>query len=253
MTEKKKTTRKTKGGAKKNSSASTNTKSQTDATDRANLRLVERRRHPRFLLSREQFREIKTGKTFPVYDLSMNGLSIRSDEQYWPAGSLMSGVLNIHPESIEVTTRLLGYYGDRAALRLESVSTYARSVLEKALSPKRLGQSLHLVREHLPLADYWYHGVCNTDVLLRLNGEGKIAKAEVFFSNSYWSWTEHSDLMATGVCQSIGEKEREATLIAEEPVKLESVSLEMDGAVDPVKVRWAKGILESAPLEPLLK
>ncbi len=219
----------------------------------ARFRLLERRRHPRFLLSREQFRENRSGRIFPVYDLSMSGLSIKIDSKYWEPGAIIPGILNLHPDSIELTPRLVGYYGDRAALKLEVASTYSRSVLARALSPRRLGASLQLVREKLPLADYWFHGVCNTDLLLRLSPTGDIGKVEVFFSNFYWSWTEHSNRFATGVCQSCGKEQREDILLAEEPVKLEQIDLCLDSRVDSEKTLWAKGILEAAPLEPRLK
>lgn len=219
----------------------------------ARFRLMERRRHPRFLLTREQFRETRTGRIFPVYDLSMTGLSIKIDQKFWEPGQLIGGILNLHPDSIELTPRLVGYYGDRAALKLEVASTYSRSVLARALSPRRLGASLKLVREKLPLADYWYHGVCNTDLLLRLNQLGDVAKVEVFFSNAYWAWAEINARITTGVCQSFGKEQREDLLLAEEPVKLESVDLCLDGRPDDQKTLWAKGILEAAPLEPRLK
>lgn len=224
-----------------------------DLSVNARFRLLERRKHPRFLLSREQFRETRTGRIFPVYDLSMSGLSIKIDEKYWTPGTIIQGILNLHPDSIEITPRLIGYYGDRAALKVEAVSTYSRSVLLRALSPRRLGSSLQLVRERLPLADYWYHGVCNTDLLLRLNDRGDVGKVEVFFSNYYWSWTEHSDKFSTGVCQSCGKERREDMLLAEEPVKLEQIDLSLDAKIDAEKTQWAKGILEAAPLEPRLK
>lgn len=222
-------------------------------SDSSSLRLMERRRHPRFLLSREQFREIKTGRVFQVYDLSMSGLSVCVDQKFWEPGVVIQGILNLHPDSIELSPRLVGYYGDRAALKLEVASTYSRSILQKALSPKRLGASLQLVREALPLADYWYHGVCNTDVLLRLNARGEIGKVEVFFSNFYWSWTEHTGRMATGICQSFGKEQRGDLLLAEEPVKIESLDLSMDSRVDTEKALWARGILDAAPIEPRLK
>lgn len=224
-----------------------------DAKKAAKLRLMERRRHPRFLLTREQFREVRTGRTFTVYDLSMSGLSIKVDEKYWEPGAIVPGILNLHPDSIEITPRLVAYYGDRAALKCEAVSTYSRSVLLRALSPKRLGLSLQLVRESLPLADYWYHGACNTDLLLRLNEKGDVGKVEVFFSNYYWSWTEHSGKVSTGVCQSFGRERREDLLLVEEPVKLDQIDLLLDGRADAEKTQWAKGILEAAPIEPRLK
>jgi len=222
------------------------------------LRLVERRKHPRFLLSREQFREVRTGRIFPVYDLSLSGLSIRIEEQYWPPGTVLQGVLNLHPDSLEITPRVLDYYEDRAALKLEALSTYARSVLIKALSPKRLGGSLQLVREKVPLADYWYHGVCNTDLLFRLNPRGEPTKAELFFSNFYWSWSESTDKFATGVCQSIGIGEREeklmnTTLGSDEPIQVEPLELAFDAREDLEKTRWAKGIIEAAQIDPRLK
>ena len=223
------------------------------ADNNARFRLLERRRHPRFLLTREQFRENRSGRIFPVYDLSMSGLSIKIDTKYWEPGAVIPGILNLHPDSIELTPRLVGYYGDRAALKLEVASTYSRSILARALSPRRLGASLQLVREKLPLADYWFHGVCNTDLLLRLSPTGDIGKVEVFFSNFYWSWTEHSNRFATGVCQSCGKEQREDILLAEEPVKLEQIDLCLDLRVDNEKTLWAKGILEAAPLEPRLK
>ena len=196
---------------------------------------------------------MRSGRIFPVYDLSMNGLSIRIEARHWEPGTLIQGILNLHPDSIELTPRLVGYYGDRAALKLEVSSTYSREILQRALSPKRLGTSLQLIREKLPLADYWYHGVCNTDLLLRLNGQGDVAKAEVFFSNFYWSWSEHNGQIATGVCQSCGLEAREGMLLSEEPVELESVDLSLDSTVDSDKSRWAKGILEAAPIEPRIK
>lgn len=240
-----------KTGASKTGAPKAPKKSASAAAD--NLRLMERRKHPRFLLSREQFREVRSGRIFPVYDLSASGLSIQIDEKYWQPGSIITGILNLHPDSIELSPRLIGYYGERAALKLEAVSTYARSVLQRALSPRRLGASLALVREKLPMADYWFHGVCNTDLLLRLGPQGDIAKAEVFFSNYYWSWNESQAKIATGVCQSVGKEKREADLLAVEPVKIESVDLSMDARADEEKTRWAKGIIEAAPLEPRLK
>lgn len=217
------------------------------------LRLIERRKHPRFLLSREQFREIKTGRIFAVYDLSANGLSIKVEDHCWEPGNVIQGVLNLHPDSIEVYPRLIGYHGDRAALKFEALSTYSKSVLDRALSPRRLGSSLCLIREKLPIVDYWYHGVCNTDLLLRLNTRGDISKVELFFSNFYWNWAEHINKSATGVCQSVGREQREDLLLAEEPVMLEDIDINMDARVDREKTRWAKGIVEAAPLEPRLK
>ncbi|MBI3555379.1 MAG: PilZ domain-containing protein [Deltaproteobacteria bacterium] len=248
-----KTTKPAKSDASKPATPRGKSKAAKPSDNNVRFRLLERRRHPRFLLTREQFRENRSGRIFPVYDLSMSGLSIKIDTKYWQPGTIIQGILNLHPDSIELSPRLVGYYGDRAALKLEVASTYSRSVLSRALSPKRLGASLQLVREKLPLADYWFHGVCNTDLLLRLSPTGDIGKVEVFFSNFYWSWTEHSNRFATGVCQSCGREQREDILLAEEPVKLEQIDLCLDSRVDSEKTLWAKGILEAAPLEPRLK
>ncbi len=214
------------------------------------LRLIEKRKHPRFLLTREQFRETKTSRIFPVYDLSQSGLSIKVEEKLWSIGTAITGILNLHPESIEMSPRLIEYYGDRAALKMEALTTYARSVLQKVLSPKRLGQSLQLVKEKLPIADYWFHGVCNTDVLLKLSSNGDLSKIEVFFANYYWSWNTQ---MQTGICQSIGDFKREELFLADEPVKLESIHLCKDNRLDLEKVKWAQDILAFAAIDSRLK
>lgn len=229
------------------------TKVKKKSSAEVKLRLVERRKHPRFLLTREQFKETKTGKIFTVFDLSFNGLSIHLEEKHWPIGAIVPGVLNLHPDSIEIQPRVVAYYGERAALKIESLSTYARGVLQKALSPKRLGASLKLVKEQLPFVDYWYNGSCNTDLLIKLNPQGQIAKLEIFFSNFYWSWIEQDNVLATGVCQSIGREQREEMLFSEAPVKLESIHLALDAKLDLEKLSWARGILEASPIDPLLK
>lgn len=240
--------KKAKGASKKPSP-----KSQKKTNGKApELRLLEKRKHPRFLLSGEQFRELRTGKIYPVYDLSLNGLSIKVEEKNWKPGMILKGVLNLHPDSIEVTVRFVDYYGDRAALKMEMASTYARSVLLRALSPKRLGTSLRLVREKLPFADFWYHGACNTDLLLKLDEKGGVTRAEVFFSNFFCSWIEGNS-WSTGVCQSMGREKREDILLGEEPVTLESIHLSTDLRIDTEKMMWAKGILENSPLDVAVK
>ncbi|MBI2606038.1 MAG: PilZ domain-containing protein [Deltaproteobacteria bacterium] len=226
----------------------------------SSLRLIERRKHPRFILTHEQFREVRTGKIFTVYDLSVTGLAIKVEKQEWKEGTIIQGVLNLHPESIEIMPRLVGYYGDRAALKLEALSTYSKSVLERSLSPRRLGTSLKLIRQKLPLADYWYHGVCNTDLLVRLSGDGGVRKADLFFANLYWGWSDASSTtaksaagMTTGICQSFGPDRREPAFLADEPVLLESIDIDHDHLPDPKKVDWARGIVESAQLDGRLK
>lgn len=249
--------------------------STSNSSSKVGLRLLERRKHPRFLLSGELFRELKSGKIFPVFDLSISGLSLKVDEKVWPLDSVIKGTLNLHSDSIEVSARVLGYYGDRAALRLEVSSIYARSVLQKALSPKRLGASLKLIRESLPFTDFWFHGACNTDLLVKTNGTGEPVKVEVFFSNFYCSWSDqcdgraednksklnhqHSDLesngacFTTGVCQSMGMENREDLLLAEEPIKLESIHIARDQKIEPERLRWACDILEASKIDDGLK
>lgn len=213
------------------------------------LRLIEKRRHPRFLLSGEQFRELRSGKIFPVYDLSLSGMSVRSDEKLWLEGSLIKGILNLHPDSIELTARVTGYYGDRAALKIELMSTYSRAVLHRILSPKRLGATLKLIREKLPVADLWYHGACNTDLLLKFDGIGIVSRVDIFVSNFYWTWSKTKGACATGVCQSIGRDRREDLLLGEEPVMLESIQLWPDWRPDLEKMSWAKDIIENSPMD----
>lgn len=218
----------------------------------AALKVFEKRRHPRFLLTREQFRDVKSGKVFPVYDLSMNGLSVRVDEQLWAPGALVPGILNLHPDSIELTPRLVGYYGDRAALKVEVLSTYGRSILQRALSPKRLGESLQLVREKMPMFDYWFHGVCNTDLLLRMGENSDIQKIELFFSNYYWGWS-HDNSRVTGICQSLGQEKRDEIFLADEPVTVDSLGVYLDSKLDDEKNQLARDILEATNLEPRFK
>jgi hypothetical protein len=223
----------------------------------ASLQVLEKRKHPRFLLSREQFRETKSGKTYPVYDLSLTGLSIKIDEKLWKPGMPVQGILNLHPDSIEISPKLIDYYGDRAALKLESLSTYSRSILLKSLSPKRLGSSLQVVKEKLPIADYWYHGFCNTDLLIKFKNSDKsnskiereLEKVELFFSNFYWAWTSSKGSSVTGSFYSFGvEKREEVFLGSEEPVTIESIELILDKDIDEEKVKWAKAIFEAASI-----
>ncbi len=215
------------------------------------LRLIEKRKHPRFLLTHEQFKETKTGRIYTVFDLSLNGLAVKVEDRPWKEGAVIQGILNLNPESIEITPRLLGYYGDRAALKLEALSTYSRSVLAKALSPKRLGSSLKLIREKLPLADYWFHGVCNTDLLVRLGQAGEVNKVDLFFANFYFGWKQANT--TTGICHSFGADKREPIFIADEPVKMESIEINHDHTIDQQKFDWAVQILESAIIDSKLK
>lgn len=215
------------------------------------FRLIEKRKHPRFLLTHEQFRETKSGKIYTVFDLSLNGLAIKVEDRPWKEGSIIQGILNLNPESIEITPRLLGYYGDRAALKLEALSTYSKGVLSKALSPKRLGSSLKLIREKLPLADFWFHGVCNTDLLIRLGEAGEINKIDLFFANFYYGWMQKN--ATTGICHSFGPDKREPAFLADEPVQMESIEIDHDRSVDQQKLEWALQILEASGIDSKLK
>ena len=226
------------------------------------LRLIERRKHPRFLLSGEQFKEFKSRRIFSVYDLSMTGFSIKSEDQWWKEGDVITGVLNLHPESIEVSGRLLSYYGDRAALKFEIMSTYASTSLARSLSAPRLGKSLQPVKEKLTIADFWYHGVCNTDLLLRfrapadgkLPGPADLERVDVFYSNYYCGWNAEQQKVMTGICQSMGKDARGAALLTSEPVTVEALELAHDSKPDPQKLDFARAILDAAPvLEPGLK
>lgn len=236
-----------------------NKKNKSDISNNEHFGLIEKRKHPRFLLSGEQFRETKSGKVFSVYDLSQSGLSIKIEDRNWKLGAPIQGILNLHLESIEISPRLIEYYGDRAALKFEALSTYAKGVLNRVLSPKRLGSSLKLIKEKLPLADFWYHGACNTDLLIKLEEEGALRKIELFFSNYFCTWDGTkvgSGTMAqlrTGHCQSLGKEQREDLLLSNEPVKLETIQLDFDLKPDPTKQLWAKGILEATPLDSKLK
>lgn len=218
---------------------------------RSNLRLIERRKHPRFLLSGEQFKEVKSRRIFSVYDLSSTGLSIKIDEKYWPVGSAVSGVLNLHPDSIELAARLVDYHGDRAALKFEIMSTYARSILARSLSPARLGKSLAPVPEKLSFADQWFHGVCNTDLLLKLGAQGDLARIEIFFSNYFLCWQQGSS--STGLCQSVGRDKILERSMSIEPVSVESLDVIPDKKPDETKVTFARSIIEASPLENGLK
>ncbi len=221
------------------------------------LRLIERRKHPRFLLSGEQFKESKSRRIFSVYDLSMTGFSIKIEEPYWEGNEIVQGVLNLHPESIEVSGRLIGYYGDRAALRFEIMSTYARTSLARSLSAPRLGKSLQLVKEKLTIADHWYHGVCNTDVLVRLTPSdigADVDRVDVFFSNYYCGWNKDLGKLSTGICQSVGRGEKLGELLSsQEPVTLEALVLAHDSKLDAQKVDFAKAILDAAQMDLVVK
>ncbi len=232
--------------------ASTDGKTGSAAGSSA-LRLIEKRKHPRFLLTHEQFRESKNGKVYTVYDLSVMGLAIKVDHKDWKVGSIIQGILNLHPDSIEISPRVLGYYGDRVALKIEALSTYSKGALERALSPRRLGASLQLIREKLPLADYWFHGVCNTDLLVRLDAAGKVQKADLFFANFYCGWSHAAQAPRTGICQSFGIESREPTFLADEPVKMESIEIDHDVEPDPTKLDWATRIVEASLIDKKIK
>jgi len=220
------------------------------------LSLIEKRKHPRFFLSGEQFKETKTRRIFSVYDLSLIGFSLKVEEEFWPVGSVMSGVLNLHPESIEVSGRLISYYGQRAAFKFELMSTYARSSLARSLSAQRLGKSLQFVKEKLSIADYWYHGACNTDILVRTNQLPKnpsVLKVDIFYSNYYCGWDSSQEKLVTGICQSIGKEKFTAIDISQEPVTMESLQVTHDKKPDQQKVDFAKAILDAANIEPAIK
>jgi hypothetical protein len=224
------------------------------------LKLIEKRKHPRFLLSNELFKETKTGKVFSVYDLSREGLAINIEEPLWKIGQHIQGTLNLHIESIEITAKLLSYYGDRAALKIEKLSTYAKSVLEKALSPKRLGSSLKLIKEALPEADYWFHGVCNTDLFLKFNESKEIEKLDLFFANYYFGYNKNLEKkVMTGLCTSFGATKIESLFLADEPIKMENIDIEHDPEISANKIDWGLGILQAATQldhkirDPLLK
>ena len=236
-------------------------KLKTGQKKTSKLRLIERRKHPRFFLSGEQFKEVKSRRIFAVYDLSFTGMSIRVDEEHWPVGSAVTGILNLHPDSIELSARLVAYHGDRAAVKFEIMSTYARSILARSLSAARLGKSLLQVKENLTIADHWFHGVCNTDLLLKVSPGGDLDKVEIFYSNSYFSWSSDHDESATskkgrivtGVCQSFGMNRLTEFAGFTEPVSLEALDLIIDDKPDTQKIEFAKSIVESSLLEPKLK
>lgn len=239
--------------AKKTAEAGAKAEKESGPAGSSSLRLIEKRKHPRFLLTHEQFRESKNGKVYTVYDLSVTGLAIKVDHKDWKVGSIIQGILNLHPDSIEISPRVLGYYGDRVALKIEALSTYSKSALERALSPRRLGASLQLIREKLPLADYWFHGVCNTDLLVRLDGNGKVQKADLFFANYYCGWNQTTPGPTTGIIQSFGTESREPTFLADEPVKMESIEIDHDVDPDPTKLDWATRIVEASQIDKKIK
>lgn len=233
------------------------TKTTTKKKPTKQLRLIERRKHPRFLLSGEQFKEAKSRRIFSVYDLSMTGFSVKVEDPYWKEGDVVQGVLNLHPESIEVSGRVISYYGDRAALRFEIMSTYARSSLARSLSAPRLGKSLQQVKEKLTIADFWYHGVCNTDILISLSPAeqgGTLERVDIFYSNFYCGWNAGLGAVSTGICRSVGQVARLGSLIlSQEPVTMDALDLAHDAKPDPQKLNFAKSILDAAPLDPHLK
>lgn len=242
----------------KKTSAEKSIEKSKDAAQSKQMRLIERRKHPRFLLSGEQFKEVRTRRIFAVYDLSLNGLSLKVDEQHWPVGSCVTGVLNLHPDSIDLSARLVAYYGERAALKFEVMSTYARSILARSLSAARLGKSLMQVREKLPVADHWFHGVCNTDLLIKLDTTGELSRVEIFFSNFYFAWSAQTFVsqnsnVVTGLCQSFGRDRLSEFGSSEEPVALESLDLILDQKPDLQKIDFARSIVEASLLDPRLK
>ncbi len=251
---------KTKKPASK-STKSTKSAGKTLDSVRSKLIVHEKRRHPRFLLSGEQFREVRTGKIYSVYDLSLTGLSIKIDEadsvskELSKEGAIIKGVLNLHPDSVEVAARVLTHHGDRISLSIELASTYTRSVLMRALSAKRLGASLKLVPQKLPLADFWFHGACNTDLLLRMDAanNSEVQSFEIYFSNFYCSWKKAEDRFVTGRCQSIGREKRAEILTNDDPVLIEDIQIDPDTKLDAEKVRWAKEILQSSNIDIPLK
>ena len=232
-------------------SSQQNDSGKAEIPKKPKLRFLEKRKHPRFLLSGEQFKETRTRRIFSVYDLSFSGLSIKVEEQHWPIGTVISGILNLHPDSIEMPARVIGYYGDRAALKIESLSTYARTVLARGLSAPRLGKSLVQVKERVGVADQWFHGVCNTDVLLRLSPECALLRIEIFFSNFYFSW--NGTHIATGHCQSFGRDKYLIQPLATEPVTMESLELILDATPDYQQVDFARSIVEASNLDQALK
>ncbi len=232
---------------------------------RPKLSVFERRRHPRFLLSREQFRETKTGRIYQVYDLSFSGLSLLVNDDTFKIGQVLTGILNLHPDSIEISPRVVAQHDGRVSLSLDKLSVYGRTVLARGLSPKRLGSSLKLVRERLPLADLWFHGVCNTDVLISFASDQSISKFEIFISNFYVGWSFAANKVTTAICQTSGlgglgesaglgnPKKREALLTSGEPVTLDGIDLKFDVDTDREKVDLAQQVIQQSVLETALK
>lgn len=236
----------------------------------ARLRLIERRKHPRFLLSGEQFKEAKSRRIFSVYDLSMTGFSMKVDTQHWPMGTAVQGVLNLHPESIDVSGRVVAYYGDRAAFKFEILSTYARTSLARSLSAARLGKSLLQVKEKLTVADFWFHGACNTDILIRVKPDGlppaadgaapvpvplDVERIDIFYANYYCGWIGEHGKIFTGICQSMGREKQGGGMpsMSQEPVTLEALEVAHDAKPDAGKLEFALSILDASPLDPALK
>jgi hypothetical protein len=81
----------------------------------------------------------------------------------------------------------------------------------------------------------------------RAPGPEDLERVDVFYSNYYCGWNAEQQKVMTGICQSMGKDARGASLLTSEPVTVEALELAHDSKPDPMKLDFARAILDAAP------
>src|SRR5262249_41794079 len=147
----------------------------------------------------------QNGKIFSVCDLSPDGMAIRildrNDLILFTMSRLIEGTLNLRGEKVSVQARVKRITGDAVGCEFESLLPEARTLLEKFLDPKALGQEI----KPLPVSErqntLWYHGPSGTDLLLKRGADGQYTKLMLYVLGIFIQW-DHEEGLSTGRTES---------------------------------------------------
>ncbi len=216
-----------------------------DVSDETQSSGSERRRVPRLNLTTEQFRLQKTGKIFPVADLSHDGIAIRvldrADLLLFPVGTLVEGTLNLNREKYLVRARVRHIGTEMIGCQFEGLKPDVKKALVQVFDPVSLGKELRPI----PASEnstVWYHAPTGTDLLFWRASDGGYRRFALFIMGSYAQWEEEGGLTTGRANHAFESSEIRGVM------RFETMLLDPDRSPDAGKLNVAKKLIMSSKL-----
>ena len=155
----------------------------------------ERRQSVRVHLATEQFKLEDAKKVFPIFDLSLEGMSLRlldvKDGDLFQGQEALKGFINLDHQKHPVSVVLRHYQAQMIGLQFSSeTAPESREAIARFLDPDEMGKSIRRIEEPNKNSQNLvrYRGRANVDLEFQMAGSKELSRFSIQLYNSYLSW-----------------------------------------------------------------